>query len=229
MKHQTSGSRQEILASIRSSLDVGTRPTVSNELRMKNAIERIKSHPKGIVPQGKSLALFSKKVEASEASLQRVKSYAKARKEICKYLRDKNLTTKIRTGTDKRLARIVSAKEGELDFSIGPSDGSDLVCLSHAQSGVAETGTLILTSGPENPSTLNFLPDTHIVIINKKDIEGSYEEVWKKIRQIFGKGKMPRTLNMITGPSRSADIEQTLILGAHGPLRLHVIVIDEGK
>ncbi len=229
MKHQTSGSRQEILANIRSSLNVGTRSTVSNELRMKNAIERIKSHPKGIVPQGNSLALFSKKVEASEASLQRVKSYAKARKEICKYLRDHNLTTQIRTGTDKRLARIISAKEGELDFSIGPSDGSDLVCLSHAQSGVAETGTLILTSGPENPSTLNFLPDSHIVIINKKDIEGSYEEVWKKIRQKFGNGKMPRTLNMITGPSRSADIEQTLILGAHGPLRLHVIVIDEGK
>ena len=158
MKYQTSGSRQEILANIRSSLDVGTRSTVSNELRMKNAIGRIKSHPTGIVPQGNSFALFSKKVEASEASLQRVKSYAKARKEICKYLRDNNLTTQIRTGTDKRLARIISAKDGELDFSIGPSDGSDLVCLSHAQSGVAETGTLILTSGPQKPINAEFPP-----------------------------------------------------------------------
>ena len=229
MNDQTTSSRQDILANIRSSLDAGTQSTISSDLRMKNAIGRIKSHPKGIVPQGNSFALFRKKVEASEASLQRVKSYPKARKAICKYLADHNLTTQIRTGTDKRLARIIAAKDGELQFSIGPSDGSDLVCLSHAQNGVAETGTLILTSGPENPSTLNFLPDTHIVIINKNDIVGSYEEVWKNIRRKFGTGKMPRTLNMITGPSRSADIEQTLILGAHGPLRLHVIVIDEGK
>ncbi len=229
MSNQSTNSRQDILANIRSSLDAGARSTISSDLRMKNAISRINSHPEGIIPQGNSFALFCKKVEASEASLQRVKSYAKARKAICKYLADHNLTTHIRTGTDKRLARIISAKEGELRFSVGPSDGSDLVCLSHAQNGVAETGTLILTSGPENPSTLNFLPDTHIIVINKKDIEGSYEEVWKNVRRKFGKGKMPRTLNMITGPSRSADIEQTLILGAHGPLRLHVIVIDEGK
>ena len=41
----------------------------------------------------------------------------------------------------------------------------------------------------------------------------------------YGKGQMPRTVNWITGPSRSADIEQTLLLGAHGPQRLHVIVV----
>ena len=229
MSNHSTSSRQDILANIRSSLDVGTRSTISNDLRMKNAVRRIQSHPKGIVPQGSSFELFCKKVVASEASLQCVKSYAKAHKAISKYLRAHNLPAQLKIGTDKRLAKIRSAIDGDLEFSIGPSDGSDLVCLSHAQCGVAETGTLILTSGPQNPSTLNFLPDTHIIIIDKKDIEGSYEHVWEKIRQKFGQGKMPRTLNMITGPSRSADIEQTLILGAHGPLRLHVIVIDKGK
>jgi L-lactate dehydrogenase complex protein LldG len=85
----------------------------------------------------------------------------------------------------------------------------------------------MLVSGPDNPTTLNFLPDTHIVVIDAKDVAGDYETVWQKLREKFGGGRMPRTVNLITGPSRSADIEQTLILGAHGPRRLHVMVVGE--
>ena len=93
---------------------------------------------------------------------------------------------------------------------------------------VAETGTLVLTSGPDNPTTLNFLPDTHIVVVDAKDIAGDYETVWHaRCARHYGEGALPRTVNLITGPSRSADIEQTLILGAHGPRRLHVMVVGE--
>jgi len=80
-------------------------------------------------------------------------------------------------------------------------------------------------SGPENPSTLNFLPDNHIVVVNARDLQGDYESAWAKVRMAFGKGEMPRTVNFITGPSRSGDIEQTLLLGAHGPRRLHVVLV----
>jgi len=45
------------------------------------------------------------------------------------------------------------------------------------------------------------------------------------VRKSYGKGKMPRTLNLISGPSRSADVEQKIILGAHGPRALHIIVV----
>jgi L-lactate dehydrogenase complex protein LldG len=96
--------------------------------------------------------------------------------------------------------------------------------VSHAFGGVAETGTLIVASGPDNPTTLNFLPDTHIVVIDAKDIAGDYETVWQRVRETFGDA-LPRAINMITGPSRSADIGQILILGAHGPRRLHVLVV----
>jgi L-lactate dehydrogenase complex protein LldG len=92
---------------------------------------------------------------------------------------------------------------------------------------VAESGTLVLVSGEDNPTTLNFLPDTHIVVVSADDVAGDYETVWQRIREQYGAGTMPRTVNLITGPSRSADIEQTLILGAHGPRRLHVIVVGE--
>jgi L-lactate dehydrogenase complex protein LldG len=99
--------------------------------------------------------------------------------------------------------------------------------VSHAFGAIAESGTLAMVSGAENPSTLNFLPDNHIIVVSAKDIAGDYESVWNRVRFAYGKGSMPRTVNWITGPSRSGDIEQTLLLGAHGPRRLHVVVVRE--
>ncbi len=93
----------------------------------------------------------------------------------------------------------------------------DRLCVGHAVCGVAETGTLVLASGPQSPITLNFLPDVHVVAIPADAIVGTYEDAWLRIR---ARGDMPRAVNWITGPSRSADIEQTLQLGAHGPVRL---------
>ncbi len=113
-----------------------------------------------------------------------------------------------------------------VEVSKGPSAGGDLNALSHAFAAIAETGTLALVSGAENPTTLNFLPDNHIVVVSAGDLAGSTEEAIDKLRVRYGKDGMPRTLNLITGPSRSADIEQTLILGAHGPRKLHVIIVE---
>ncbi len=93
----------------------------------------------------------------------------------------------------------------------------DRLCAGHAVCGVAETGTLVLASGAQSPITLNFLPDVHVVAIPAGAIVGTYEDAWMRIR---ARGDMPRAINWITGPSRSADIEQTLQLGAHGPIRL---------
>jgi L-lactate dehydrogenase complex protein LldG len=106
----------------------------------------------------------------------------------------------------------------------GASAGADLSAVSHAFAGVAETGSLIVLSGPDNPVTLNFLPDNHIIVLSGADLFGDLESVWTKLRRDLGKGVMPRTVNIITGPSRSADIEQTLLLGAHGPRRLHILI-----
>ena len=96
---------------------------------------------------------------------------------------------------------------------------------SGAFAGIAESGTLTLVSGPDNPTTLNFLPDNHFIIVAASDIVGDHDSVWRKLRERYGKGVMPRTVNMITGPSRSGDIEQTLLLGAHGPRRLHIVIV----
>ena len=66
-------------------------------------------------------------------------------------------------------------------------------------------------------------------MVEAKDIAGDYETLWRRLREKFGDGLMPRAVNLITGPSRSADIKQTLILGAHGPRRLHVMVVGEAE
>jgi len=107
---------------------------------------------------------------------------------------------------------------------VGASDGHDLNALSFAFAAVAESGTLALVSGPDNPTTLNFLPDNHVVAVARDDLVADMEAVFLKLRAAYGKGAAPRTLNFITGPSRSADIEQTLLLGAHGPRRLHIVI-----
>jgi len=107
----------------------------------------------------------------------------------------------------------------------GPALPQDVVGVSVALAGIAETGTLLLASGPDTPTSLNFLPDVHIVAVSADSIRGSYEDAWAEVRARFP--TPPRTLNMITGPSRTGDIEQTIQLGAHGPRQVHVVVVNE--
>ena len=105
-------------------------------------------------------------------------------------------------------------RQKALTVRSGASDGDDLTGVSHAYAAIAETGTVVLHSGADNPTTVNFLPEHHIVVVAARDIVGDLETALGKIRRKFGRGEMPRTLNMITGPSRSGDIEQKLLLGA---------------
>lgn len=114
-----------------------------------------------------------------------------------------------------------------LEIEFGASVGDDLVAVSVAYAGVAETGTLVMRSGPDAPTTLNFLPDIHVVVLFSGDIEGNYETVWQRL--LRDDDQLPRTVNWITGPSRTADIEQTMLLGAHGPRKLVILLIDDKK
>ena len=111
---------------------------------------------------------------------------------------------------------------GTLEHSSGIGRLAEPATLSRAQLAMAETGTLILASGPDNPVTLTFLGETHFVVIAAEDIKAGFEDMWAEWRI---RALDPRTVNMVTGPSRSADIGQTLQLGAHGPVALHVFVV----
>jgi L-lactate dehydrogenase complex protein LldG len=143
--------------------------------------------------------------------------------EVARFLREINAPASLRMGADERLAAMPWSRT-PLEILRGPSDGHDLNALSVAFAAIAETGTVALVSGADNPTTLNFLPDNQIVVVRRDDIFADYESVFLRLRVAFGKGFAPRTVNFITGPSRSADIEQTLLLGAHGPRRLHIVI-----
>ena len=221
--------RAAILGRIKASLGSGG----EDGSRAAAVATRIAEAPKGIVPKRGQLAkpaqvdLFHKMAETFGASVARVATYAAVAPEVTKYLRAKNLPASIRIGDDKRLAKAGWASERTLEVRKGPSDGGDLAGVSHALSAIAETGTLALVSGSDNPTTINFLPEHHIVVVKAGDVKGDLEAVWTMLRKKTGKGEMPRTVNLITGPSRSGDIEQTIILGAHGPRALHIIIVDE--
>ena len=220
--------REEILAGIRRSLNV----TGDEAPRRMAVAERLAQAPSGIIPargQGDGAArtaTFKAEAERAQASVAEVDRAADVPAEIARFLRDGNLPATLRMGDAPVLAAMPWSAT-TLELAHGASDGHDLNAVSVAFAAIAESGTLALTSGPENPTTLNFLPDNHFVVVQARDIVGDYEAVWSKLRGRLGKGSMPRTVNFVTGPSRSADIEQTLLLGAHGPRRLHVVVVKE--
>jgi len=220
-------SRDTVLSTIRRGLGA----TGNEAPRRANVEERLKAHARGLIPARGQLppqeriALFRNMVAAAAGTTTRVANAAEVPREVAALLRTHNLPQAVRRGNDPRLAAMPWAQERALTVNTGASDGSDLAGVSYAFGAIAESGTLMLLSGPDNPTTLNFLPDTHIVVISAEDIAGDYESLWTRLRERYGAGAMPRVVNLITGPSRSADIGQTLILGAHGPRQLHVIVV----
>lgn len=219
--------RDQVFASIRKSLGV----TGAEPERRAAAKDRITKHARGVIPargqlpSAERLELFRRMVEVAKASIEVLDAETDVPAAVTRYLRSKNLPQSIRHGADPRLARIPWDTERTLDVSHGPSDGAQLASVSHALGAVAESGTLVMVSGADNPTTLNFLPDHHLVVVDEKDIAGDYETIWDRIRERFGDKEMPRVVNWITGPSRSGDIEQTHLLGAHGPRSLHVLVV----
>jgi L-lactate dehydrogenase complex protein LldG len=216
--------RAKIFADIRRALGV----TGMDAARRRAVEARLADPPESVIPARSQtpdpIALFRAEVERVFATVETVGAAADIPARIADFLRAKNLPPRLRKGADSYLAALpweVTA----LRLDEGRAEGADQVGLSRAFAGIAETGTLALVSGPDNPTTLNFLPETHIVIVEAQKIVGAYETFWRELRAAYGPGAMPRTVNFITGPSRSADIEQTLLLGAHGPRALHILVV----
>ena len=166
-----------------------------------------------------ALAQFTAQAEAVQATVTRVASADDLPAAVADELRRRNLPAAIRTGEDPMFAR----DWGTVERSVGPGRPTEPVTMTRAVLGVAETGSLVFASGADNPVTLNFLGETHFAVVAASDIVDGYEEAWAALKA----GDRPRTVNWVTGPSRSADIGQTLQLGAHGPVALHVFVVGD--
>lgn len=217
-----SEARNVILSAIRLSLKRGP---LCGEFRAPLE-ERIRSHPRQLIPSRVDVApdalveLFIAKARIASASVVEVHGWDDIPQAVADYLASENLP-----------ARLVQAPGlSNLDWSLvpalqvraGAAQKTDEVSLSKGLAGVAETGTLVLASGSDSPTTLNFVPPTHLVVLFRKDVVGAYEDAWDRLRAT---GDTPRTVNFITGPSRTGDIEQQIQIGVHGPLRLHLILV----
>jgi L-lactate dehydrogenase complex protein LldG len=222
--------RDTVMASIRRGLGVSGR-----EAPRRQAVEsRIAGHPSGLrpargqLPPKERLELFVTMVERSAATVARVGALDDVPAVVAEFLRRHNLPMRVQRGADASLAAMPWAAEATLTVDAGPPDPASLAAVSRAMAGITETGTLVLASGPDNPTSLNFLPDNHVVVVTAADVAGDFDTVWARLREKYGES-LPRAVNLVTGPSRTADIEQTLVIGAHGPRRLHVVVVGEAE
>lgn len=218
-------SRERILGAIRSALGAGAPE------RDPAAVEaRLAAHAKGLVPARGQLAaaarikLFIAMAEEASATVTRVGALVEVPGAIAGYLADHNLPAVARLAAD--LDHIPWHEAPLLDLAKGRAEDADKVSITGAFAGIAETGTVMALSGSGHPTTLNILPETHVVVLRGDQIVGAYEEAWDNLRA-SGRGT-PRTVMLITGPSRSGDIEQIMQLGAHGPKRLHLVIVDAG-
>jgi L-lactate dehydrogenase complex protein LldG len=114
--------------------------------------------------------------------------------------------------------------EAGLIVEAQPTVGDDRLGITGVFCAIAETGTLVVLSGADTPTATTLLPDTHVAIVSANRIVDTMEDAFALVRK--ERGSVPRAINMISGPSRTGDIEQTIVLGAHGPFRVHILVVD---
>jgi L-lactate dehydrogenase complex protein LldG len=233
--------RDDIFRSVRKALK-RDKPSAEQlqalERRLLNAENQIVPR-RAQLPHEHQLRLFIDMAREASTSVVEVQGLREVPHAVADYLVGHNLPAEIVMApspvleTIPWLEKIPWSERPLIAIRRGRAEPRDLVSLTGAFAGVAETGTLMLLSGPDAPTTLNLMPDHHLVVLGAAQVLGTYEEAWAKLREraraqgADGRMALPRTVNFITGPSRSGDIEQTLQMGAHGPRRVHVILVHE--
>ena len=226
-------SKDAILNGIRRGLKRGPLPADQQAM----LAGRLASHPRHLIPARAQLprpaqvALFLRHVEKEFGTVERVPDTAAVPAAIADYLAAQNLPPRFVLAPHPELQALLWADRPMLEHRTGRAEAADVVSVQHGFAGIAETGTLMLPAGPQRPTTLNLLPDTAIVVLRASRVVASYEDGFDRLRtenaDALTGGFMPRNVMFVTGPSRSADIEQTLELGAHGPRRLHIVLVDD--
>ncbi|KEA63172.1 putative L-lactate dehydrogenase, hypothetical protein subunit YkgG [Marinobacterium lacunae] len=220
-------SRAEIFNRIRSGLRTGAddqqrRDAVQNRLQAK---ARNLIPARAQLPHDACVKLFIDMAEESAAELIELQHRSELAAAVEHWLEENGIAQLV-MASDENLTSLNWSGKGTLVREERVAQAGDEASLTNAFCGIAETGTLMLHSGPDSPTTLNFLPDIHLVVLSSSTIVGPYEEAWQKLRNATD-GVMPRTVNLITGPSRSADIEQRLQMGAHGPKQLIIFLLTD--
>lgn len=219
--------REAVLARVRHAL---TRTAEQEQAARSLVAARLATHPANLIPARGQLdrdarvQLFADMAAAVMADVQRVERLQDVPSVVAGYLRQHNLPQRMVLAPEPFLDGAHWESQPLLRIRRGTAVDTDIVGVTLAVAGIAETGTLMLASSAERPTLVAFLPETSIVILPADWIEGAYEQAWESVRAM--PGGVPRSVNFITGPSRTADIAQKLELGAHGPRRLLIVIVE---
>jgi L-lactate dehydrogenase complex protein LldG len=211
--------RERILAEIRKRQGRGGPLSVTEREAIETYLRR---HPRGPLrePAADPVAAFRERAEAAASTTDRVASLAEAPPAIARYLDASGLP---RSGCVWPMLGSLDWRGAGLALEARAAHADDAIGVTGVFSAIAETGTLMLCSGPDTPASVSLLPETHIAIVPVQRIVPVMEDAWDLARAEFG--QLPRAVNFISGPSRTADIEQTIVLGAHGPYRVHLLLV----
>lgn len=113
----------------------------------------------------------------------------------------------------------------QLSLRTGKADEQAVISVTTCVAAIAETGSIVCTSSADTPVTQYFAPEDHIVIVQRNQIVRYLEDAWAILRTKYA-NDWPRTVNLITGPSRTADVDQIVQIGVHGPRRVHVLLVN---
>lgn len=212
-------SRDDILGRIRRRLDRNAENAAAGRTAIDTVLARRAQGPRP-VPDADLVAHFRARSEALASTVEIVARLAAAPAAAARYLAAHDLPRAAVAWP--QLAGLDWAGAG-LRVEARSANGDDLVGITGVFCAVAETGTLVLLSGPGTPAASSLLPETHIAVVPASRVVRGMEEAFDLIRAECG--ELPRAVNFISGPSRTGDIEQTLVLGAHGPYRVHILLL----
>ncbi len=217
------GSREDILNRVRAGLRRDGRNAAVAREEMQDALTSRRHGPKPVIDSDSQALLrrFRLKSERQSSTVDSVTRDAEVPAAVACYL----------TAMDLPISAVIWPALAGLDWTAAglrvearDARDADLVGITGCFCAVAETGTLMLCSAPAQPATVSLLPETHIAIVHAARILPYMEDAWALARKELG--ALPRAVNFISGPSRTGDIEQTIVLGAHGPYRVHLIIVE---
>ena len=214
------GSRERILAEIRRRLGSGgAAPSAAEVEQLETYLRR---HPRGPLraPAADRVAQFRARAEAAASSCERVAGEGEVPAAVARYLEAQGVP---KAGCVWPLLASLDWQGAGLALEARAANGEDAVGVTGVFCAIAETGTLMLCSGRDTPASVSLLPETHVAIVPVQRIVAFMEDGWDLARAELG--QLPRAVNFISGPSRTADIEQTIVLGAHGPARVHIVLV----
>lgn len=221
----TSAARRNILARIRAASGRSAQPEASE---LEAAADYLRRHPVGPRPEMpvEREALTERFVEAARlmaSTVERVESFDEVPAAAARYLAQMGVAPR---GVAWSTLEALPWVQAGIAVEWRKPENADLVGITGCFCATAETGSLVLLSGPDTEASMALLPETHIAVVPASRIVAGHEEAFALMRA--ERGELPRAVNFVSGPSRTGDIEQTIVLGAHGPYRVHAIVVNGG-